>query len=103
MSPYMLLTISHKTTFLVIDLESIYLSTNHGTDQHMWCRVCNYGTFGKVLDVSSECMVKREELSMFVERRKLATLPQPKELQCCLAYWAWELPVNTLAAEYPIR
>ena len=40
---------------------------------------------------------------MFVERRKLATLLQPDELQSCLAYWAWELPVNTTAAEYAIR
>jgi hypothetical protein len=47
-------------------------------------------------------MVKREELSMFVERRILATLPQPNELQSCLAYWAWELPMNTLAVEYLI-
>jgi hypothetical protein len=48
-------------------------------------------------------MVKREELSMLVERRKLATLLQPNELQCCLAYWAWELPMDTPGAEYPIR
>ena len=48
-------------------------------------------------------MVKREELSMFVERRILATLRQPNELQSCLAYWAWVLPVNTPAAEYPIH
>jgi hypothetical protein len=80
----MLLTISHKTMFLVIDLESIYLSTNRGTGQYLWCRVCNYGTFGKVLHVSSECMVKREELSMFVERRKIATLSQPKDCRVVL-------------------
>jgi len=48
-------------------------------------------------------MVKREELSIFVERRRLATLPQPNELQSCLAYWAWELPMNTLVLEYLIR
>ena len=39
---------------------------------------------------------------MFVERRILATLPQPNE-QSCLAYWARELSVNTPAAEYPIH
>jgi hypothetical protein len=47
-------------------------------------------------------MLKREELSMFIERRILATLLQPNEQQSCLAYWAWELPVNTPGAEYPI-
>jgi hypothetical protein len=46
---------------------------------------------------------KREELSMFVERTILATLLQPNELQSCLAYWAWELPVNIPGTEYPIR
>ena len=51
---------------------------------------------------SSEWMVKREELSMFVEQRILATLRQPNEHQRHLAYWAWELPVNTPATEYPI-
>jgi hypothetical protein len=48
-------------------------------------------------------MVKREELSMFVKRRILTTLLQPNELQSCLAYWAWELSMNTPGAEYPIR
>jgi hypothetical protein len=48
-------------------------------------------------------MVKREELSMLVERQKLATLLQPNELQSCLAYRAWELPVDTPGAEYPIH
>jgi hypothetical protein len=47
-------------------------------------------------------MIKREKLSMFVERRILATLMQPNELQSCLAYWAWELLVNTPAAKYAI-
>ena len=47
-------------------------------------------------------MVKREELSMFVEQRILATLRQPNEQQRRLAYWAWELPVNTPAAENPL-
>ena len=28
---------------------------------------------------------------------------QPNEPQTFLAYWAWELPVNTLGAEYPIH
>jgi hypothetical protein len=91
-----------QTPFFLIVLKSIYLSTNRGTCHHLRCRVYNYSTFCKVLDVSSECMVKREELSMFVKRRILATLPQPNELQSCLAYWAWELPVNTPSIEYPI-
>ena len=41
-------------------------------------------TFRKVLDVSSECMLNREELSMLVEQRILATLLQPNELHSCL-------------------
>jgi hypothetical protein len=47
-------------------------------------------------------MVKREELTMFVERRILATLLQPNEPQMFLAYWTWELPMNTPGVEYPI-
>jgi hypothetical protein len=99
----MLQTISHKTTFFLIDHESIYLSMNLGTSHHPWCRFCQYDTFYKVLNVLSEWMVKRQKLSMFVERRILATLLQPNEPQTFLAYWAWELPVNTPYAEYPIR
>jgi hypothetical protein len=98
----MLMTISHKTIVLLIDDESIYLSTNLGTSHDLRCRICHYDTFRKVFDVSSKCMLKREELSMFIERRILATLLQPNEQQSCLAYWAWELPVNTPGAEYPI-
>jgi hypothetical protein len=48
-------------------------------------------------------MVTREELLMFIERRILATLLQPNEPKTFLAYWAWEPPVNTPGAEYPIR
>jgi hypothetical protein len=113
MSPHMFDTISHKaiflwiiflsTTFLWIDHESIYLSMNLGTSHLLRFRVGHLDTFREVLGVLSECMVKREELSMLVERRKLATLLQPNELQCCLAYWAWELPMDTPGAEYPIR
>jgi len=62
-------------------------------------RVSYFNTFCKVLLISSEWMVKREELSMFVERRILATLPQPNEHQSCLAHWARKLPVNTPATE----
>jgi hypothetical protein len=47
-------------------------------------------------------MVKREELSMFVERRILLTVLQPNEHQSRLAYWARELPMDTPAAKYPI-
>ena len=88
---------------LVIDLESVSLSMNCGANHHLGCRAFNYYIFHKVLDASSKWMVKREELSMFVERRILATLRQPNEHQRRLAYWAWELPVNTPAVEYPIR
>ena len=66
-------------------------------------RVQNFDTFREVLLIASEWMVKREELSMFVERRIFPTLPQPYEHQSCLAYWARELSVNTPAAEYSIR
>jgi hypothetical protein len=48
-------------------------------------------------------MIKREELMMFVKRRILATLLLPNELKSYLAYWAWELLVNTPGAKYPIR
>jgi hypothetical protein len=44
-------------------------------------------------------MVNREELSMFVKQRILATPLQPNEHQSCLAYWARELPMDTLAAK----
>ena len=106
-------TISHKaiflwiiflsTIFLWIDHESIYLSMNLGTSHLLRFRVGHLDTFREVLGVLFECIVKREELSMLVERRKLATLLQPNELQSCLAYRAWELPVDTPGAEYPIR
>ena len=85
MSPHMLMTISHTTIALWVDDESIYLSTNLGTSHDLRCGVCHYRTFRKVLDVSSECMLNREELSMLVERRILATLLQPNELHSCLA------------------
>jgi hypothetical protein len=98
----MLLTISHKTTFL-IDHESIYLFMNHSTSHHMGLRVYHYDTFGKVLNVSSKWVVKGEELSMLVERRKLATFLQPNESQTFLTYWAWELPMNTPDVEYLVR
>src|SRR6185369_5318591 len=66
-------------------------------------KVQHFNTFREVLLIASEWMVKREELSMFVERRIFSTLSQPYEHQSCLAYWARELSVNTPAAEYPIR
>jgi hypothetical protein len=102
MSPEMLLTVSLKAT-LWFDHETIYVLTNHGTGLDRRCKVCHRDTFGKVLDVSSEWMVKRQELSVFVERRVLATLRQPIELKVFLAYWAWALPLDTPAAKYPIR
>ena len=63
----------------------------------------NHDTFRKVLDVTSEWMVNREELSVLVEQRILATLRQLDEPHSCLAYWARELPVHTPATEYRIR
>jgi hypothetical protein len=98
----MLLTISHKTAFL-IDHESIYLFMNHSTSHHMGLRVYHYDTFSKVLNVSSKWVVKGEELSMLIEQQKLSTFLQPNESQTFLAYWAWELPMNTPGAEYPVR
>jgi hypothetical protein len=99
MSPLVFLTISNKTTFLFIIFESLYLSMDLGTGHYLRCRVGDLNPFPKVLDVSSEWMVKREELTMLVKRRKLATPLQPSEPHSCLAYWAWELPVNTPRAE----
>src|SRR5689334_13913870 len=58
--------------------------------------------FVKFLMSLPEWMVEREELPMFVERGILATLRQPNELHTCLAYWAWNHPVNTPTDEYPI-
>jgi hypothetical protein len=74
MRPHMLLTISHETTSFFVGHESIYLSMNLGTSHHVRWGIIHYDTFREVLDVLSECMVKREELLMFVERRVLATL-----------------------------
>ena len=48
-------------------------------------------------------MVPSPELTMLVKRRKLATPLQPSEPRSCLAYWAWELPINTPRAEYAIH
>ena len=66
-------------------------------------RFQNFDTFREILLIASEWMVKREELSMFIERRIFSTLPQPYEHQSCLTYWARKLSVNTPATEYPIR
>jgi hypothetical protein len=75
---------------------------NMGTSHLLRFRVDHLDTFREVLGVLSECMVKREELSMLVKRRKLLTLLQPNELQSFFAYQAWELPVDTPGAKYPI-
>jgi hypothetical protein len=80
----MLLTISHKTT-IFIGHESVYLSMNLGPSPQAWSRVRHFDTFHKALDVFSEWMVKREELTMFVERRILTTLLQPCEPHSFLA------------------
>ena len=79
LSPGMFFAISHKTT-CIIDLESIYLSMKHDTRQHLWCRFCNYDTFREVLNVSSEWMVNRKELSMFVKRSIFA--PFLNQMNC---------------------
>jgi hypothetical protein len=81
----MFLTIPRKTIVSFIELESIYLSMNLSTGQHPGWRVCHHDTFGEVLGVLSERMVKRQELSMLVERRILATLLQPDKSHSCLA------------------
>ena len=73
MSPLVFLTISNNTTFLFIIFESLYLSMDLGTGHHLRCRVGDLNPFPEVLDISSEWMVKREELTMLVKRRKLAT------------------------------
>jgi hypothetical protein len=44
-------------------------------------------------------MVRREKLSMFIERRIFATLLQANKPKNSLANWAWELTMNTLGAE----
>jgi hypothetical protein len=67
MSPHMFLTISHKTTSFD-GHESIYLSMNLGTTLDVQFRVSHCDTFRKVLDVLSKWMVRREELTMLVER-----------------------------------
>jgi hypothetical protein len=72
MSPLVFLTIYNKTTFLFIIFESLYLSMDLVTDHHLRCRVCELNPFPEVLDISSEWMVKREELTILVQRRKLA-------------------------------
>jgi hypothetical protein len=54
--------------FLWIDRKSIYLSMNLGTSHLLRFRVGYLDTFHEVLGVFYECMVKREELLMLVER-----------------------------------
>jgi hypothetical protein len=53
--------------FLRLDHKSLYLSMNLGTSHLLRFRVGHRDTFREVLGVFSECMVKREELSMLVE------------------------------------
>jgi len=67
---------------------------NLGPSPQAWSRVHHFDTFRKTLNVFSKWMVKREELTMFVERRILATLLQPCEPHNFLTYWAWELPLT---------
>jgi hypothetical protein len=84
----MFLTIPRKMTVSFIELESIYLSINLGIGQHPGWRIYHHDTFGEVLGVLSERMVKRQELSMLVKRQILATLLQPDKSHSCLANWA---------------
>jgi hypothetical protein len=56
-------------------------------------------TLDKERDCGSECMVRREKSSIFIERRIFATLLQPNEPKSFLANWACELTVNTPGAE----
>jgi hypothetical protein len=53
---------------------------NLSTSHLLRFRVGHLDIFHEVLGVLSECVVKREELSMLVEQRKLATLLQSNEL-----------------------
>jgi len=92
-------TISNKTTVDFINLESLYLGKDLGRALNLRNGVGDLNTFREVLFISSQFMVLRQELTMFVERRILATLVQPGEHHICLACWARELPVNTPRAE----
>jgi hypothetical protein len=75
----MVLAVSHEATTCFFLYESIYPSMNLGTGHHLRCRLCHYDTFHKVHGVLHEWMVGREELTMFVERRILATLLEPNK------------------------
>jgi hypothetical protein len=44
-------------------------------------------------------MIRREKLSMFIERRIFVVLLQSNESKSFLANWAWELTVNAPGAE----
>jgi hypothetical protein len=44
-------------------------------------------------------MIRREKLSMFIERRIFVALLQPNESKSFLANWAWELTVNAPGTE----
>jgi hypothetical protein len=99
MSPHVVSTISFKTTLLIINLESLYLGKDVGRALILRDGAGDLNTFREVLFISSQFMVLRQELTMFVERRILATLGQPGEHHICLACWARELPVNTPRAE----
>jgi hypothetical protein len=103
MSPHVFGTISNKTTIYFINFESLYLGKDLGTSHDVRNGVGDLNIFREVLFVLSEFMVLRQELTMFVERRILATLVQPGEHHSCLACWARELPMNTPRAEYAIR
>ena len=53
--------------------------------EHLRLRIWHYDTFPKVLNVMPKWMVNREELTVLVKRRILATLVEPDELHTILA------------------
>jgi hypothetical protein len=54
----MLLTVSLKAT-LWFDHKTIYIPTNFGAGHDRRCKLCHGDTFGKILAIQSEWMVKR--------------------------------------------
>jgi hypothetical protein len=74
------------TTMIISQMMTMDMDLmNLGTGQHLGWRICHHDPFGEVLGVLSERMVKRQELSMLVECRILATLLQPDKSHSCLA------------------
>ena len=84
MSPHIMLIIPFETINSFLGHESLYLIMNLSSE-HLRLRIYHYDTFPKVLNVMPEWMVNREELTVLVKRRILATLLEPDELHTILA------------------